>query len=125
MTTTAQPKANTRPRPPQDFRKKAETDKILDQTVEIAIDGAVYKLTPADLTGLQEMRIRRETGMSVIEIIQGLQEHPGIDYLGMFMWACRLSAGEEDATLEASLKGISYGSEVVIKEDAVPDSPEA
>lgn len=116
--------APTRPRAPQDFRKKAEQDEALDETIELSVDGVVHKITPADLTGLQEMHIRQVTGKSFIEIQQALEKHPGLDYLGMFMWVCRYAAGE-DVALEDVLGGISYASDVVFKDDAEPNPPEA
>lgn len=101
----------------------AKQDAQLDQTVEVLIDGESYKLTPADLTGIHEMRIRKETGLSVSEILTKLQESPGIDLLGMFMFACAIAAGDNPDLMEI-LGGISYASEVEIA-DAEPAPPEA
>lgn len=123
MSTTAQ-EANTRPRAPQDFKKKAAVREALDETQEILIDGVPYKITPADLTGLVEMRIRKETGYSAAQIGEMLVAAPGADLVGMFMWACRIAKGDE-VSLEEVLGSVSGASVVEVKDGAEPDPPEA
>lgn len=103
---------------------KAKQDAELDETFAIRVDGEVYKITPADLTGAQEFRIRQATGMSVTQVITNLQAAPGVDMLGVFMWIARTTAGEKVELMEV-LESISYASDLDIVEDAEPDSPEA
>jgi hypothetical protein len=104
---------------------ESKRDKMLDDSFGIRIDGIDYVLTPADLTGVQELRIRRETGYSVTTLIQELQTAPGVDLIAMFMWACSLSQGKS-ADLEQILGSVSYASDVEIMDEPQPDnSPEA
>lgn len=104
---------------------EAKRKKELDQSFGIRIDGEDYTLTPADLSGVQEMRIRRETGYSVTTLIQELEKAPGVDLIGIFMWVCNLSQGKA-ADLNEILEGISYASDVDVIGDVEPDPfPEA
>lgn len=102
----------------------AKKDAELDETFAIRVDGQVYKITPADLTGAQEFRIRQATGMSVAQVITNLQASPGVDMLGVFMWIARTTAGERVELMDV-LESISYASDLDIVEDAEPDDPEA
>lgn len=114
--------APQRVRTPKDEKvRQAE----LDESMTIKIDGEPYTLTPADITGLVEMKVRRETGMSVMEIIQTMQSSPGMDLVGCFMYACEVAAGR-DADLEKILGSVSMGSdfEVVDGEGEVVELPQ-
>lgn len=97
-------------------RKQAAMDA---EAVGIRVDGVDYVINPNDLTGRVEMEIRREIGMGLAELQQRLSESPGLDYLGMFMWAVRHANGETVDLLDV-LDGVSAGSDV-----DVIDSPEA
>lgn len=92
----------------------------LNDAIAVRIDDVVYTLTPADLTGLHEMKIRKATGMTVGEIMEGMESSPGLDVLGFFMFACELGAGR-DADLEGILGSISYASGIDLVEDAEPE----
>lgn len=85
----------------------------LDEDFSIRIDGTVYTIVPADLTGLLEMKVRRDTGMTVAEIVTKLQDSPGLDLLGAFMYSCELAAGR-DADYEGILGSISYASDIEV-----------
>lgn len=105
------------------------TEKARQEAVEevhaLRIDGEVYALRMADLTGLHELRLRRETGMSVEEVMSTLGSKPGLDVLGIFMWLCDLTAGGS-SDLEQWLGSVSWASgiELVDSEEA-PPAPEA
>lgn len=84
------------------------------QTVVIRVEGVEYTLNPNDITGAVEYRIRKEIGMGLEELSGKLEASPGVDYLGMFLWACRLAGGETDLDLMEVLEGISHGSDVEV-----------
>lgn len=113
MSNTPRPKLNKQ-------ASKAEKDRqaALDESMDVRIDGTVYSIVLADITGLVEMRIRRETGFSVMELITKMQgDSMGMDVLGCFMYACEVAAGR-DANLEAILASVSWASEVDVVESA-------
>lgn len=89
--------------------EKARED-ALNENFSLRVDDEVYTIVPADITGLAEMKIRRETGMSVMEIINKMQTAPGMDLIGCFMYACEISRGRE-ADLEKILGSVSLASE--------------
>jgi len=103
---------------------EAKRKKELDESFAIRVDGKDYVLTPSDLTGVHEMRIRRETGHTVTTLVRAISVTPGIDLVAMFMWACDLSQGKP-ADLMETLEGISYASEVEVLEETEPASPKA
>lgn len=112
--TNIPPPGLDRKRTPRDEKRREDA---LDESMTIRIDDEPYTLVPADITGLVEMRVRRETarilggrGMSVVEIMQEMQAHPGMDLIGCFMYACEIAAGR-DADLEKILGSVSLGSD--------------
>ena len=93
-----------------------------DESFGICIDGVDYILTPSDVTGIQEMQIRRESGYSVTSLIREISLEPGVDHLGIFMWVCDLTQGKP-ADLIKSLESVSMASDVEIIEDSEPVAP--
>lgn len=122
---------------PQDRRPPARREtattakrrnQVLDEEFTLRIDGVDYTIVPADFSGRLERKVRAETGMSVLGIINALDGgQTGIDLLGMFMWAVRIGRGEE-VELDDILDSISYASEVEVVGEGDKrgdDSPEA
>lgn len=120
MSNTQRPTLTKKPTASSEAKRKKE----LDQSFAIRIDGDDYVLTPSDLTGVQEMEIRKATGYSVTTLIREISLNPGVDLVGIFMWAVKLSQGEPADLLEI-LESISYASDVDVIGEAEPDSPEA
>lgn len=107
-------------------RSKARRQQQMDsEAVGIRIDGVDYVINPNDITGSVERRIRQVIGKGFVEIQTALQEHPGIDLLGEFMWAVRYANGERDLDLDAVLDSVSYGSDVEVLADAQESAPKA
>lgn len=101
--------------------KKRQQQAMDADAVGVRIDGVDYVINPHDLTGRVEMEIRREIGMGLAELQQRLETSPGIDYLGMFMWAVRHANGET-VDLLTVLDSVSAGSDVEVLSE-VPASP--
>jgi hypothetical protein len=121
-------------REPQDHRRPAKQaqrvsarkQKAMDaEAVGIRIDGVDYVINPNDITGSVERRIRQTIGKGFVELQMLLQEHPGIDLLGEFMWAVRYANGERDLDLDTVLDSVSYGSDVEVLTEAQESSPKA
>lgn len=101
-------------RPARKQTKGAEArrrEALAEKVYSLKIDGEVYTLDMGELNGLHELRLRRETGMSVEEVMSAIGTKPGLDVLGIYMWLCDLTAGG-DSSLEDHLTGISWASEV-------------
>lgn len=115
--TPANRPSTARKRTPAD-EKKREAELNEDYTIEV--DGTRYTLVPADVTGLLDMKVRRDTatllggkGLSVTEIIDAISESPGLDRIACFMYAAEVAAGR-DADLEKILGSVSLNSEFEI-----------
>lgn len=116
---------------PQDRRPKKATERAKKRKQEtmdaqqfgIRVDGRDYVLNPNDITGAVEYLIRQRLGMGLAELAEKTQASPGFDYVGMFLWACRVAQGERDLDLMEVLEGISGGS--VIEEVEVDEIPKA
>jgi type IV secretory pathway VirB3-like protein len=94
-------------------RAKARRQKELDDgTLSLRIDGQTYSLNRADVTGVVEYEIRGKLGMSVTEIAMKLQTSPGMDLIGMFMWAVRYINGERDLDFMEVLAEVSMDIDV-------------
>ena len=125
MTTTKRPSLT--PRPATKKAVAAKKQQMDDATVSLRIDDVVYTVNPYDITGSMERTIFQATGMTVIQITELMDGHPGIYPLGCFMWVAEVAAGK-DVPLDDVLDSIGYGSdvEVVTREEAeAVASPEA
>ena len=117
MSNTKRPSLDRKVTPKSEANRRNKHD---EQRVSIRVDGVVYTVSPSDLTGRDEARIRRETGHSLSHLVDTLHTDPGVDVLGAFMWVALLQAGE-DADYGEVLDSISYASEV---ETAKPEDGE-
>ena len=91
-----QPQDHQRPAK-QSERARTRRQKELDKgTLCLRIDGREYTMNRADITGVVEYEIRGKLGMSMTELCMKMQTAPGMDLIGMFMWACRYIDGERD-----------------------------
>lgn len=130
MANTQRPTASKRPSTARKHTPRTEANRVakLDDSFGIKVEGVDYVLTPTDLTGVQEMQIRRETGYSVAGLIMTLQQAPGIDLIGMFMWAVELSQGKAKepigGRLVEILESLSYATEVEVTGESEPDDPQ-
>lgn len=107
-------------------KSEKQRQAVLDASMTIVVAGERYTLTPADTTGLAELRIRRATGYSVIQILLKAQsEEMGIDIVGCFMYACEVNAGR-DPDLEKILGSISWATDIdIVDADGNPVSGES
>lgn len=95
-------------REPQDRRPKKAAErattrkqKAMDaEAFGMRVDGEDYILNPNDLTGRLDFEIRRDCGMGVIEILQAAERTSGMDFVGMFMWACKRAQGVDADLME-------------------------
>lgn len=98
-------------------RKQAEMDA---EAIGIRVDGVEYVLNRNDITGRAEADIRKQVGMSVTEIVDAMGRG-GLDYVCMFMWACKFLQGE-DVDLDDLLDSVSAASDA---EMLTPDEIQA
>lgn len=108
-------------RAPSTARAKAEKRQAQDDARHaIKIDGRVYTVDPAGITGLIEKKIMRELQLPLLAWLGTFDpERPSVYFLGCFMWISRLSEGD-DAELDDVLAEVGYGSDVEVVEAATP-----
>lgn len=108
--------------PKTEQRRKKEMD---DARFSFKVNGDTYTVSPADLTGLQEAKIRATTGHAVPYLIQTVTTDPGLDIIGALMWISLMQQGLSD-DYEKVLESISYASEIeVVDGQEHDDAPEA
>jgi len=111
MTTAARPSLDRK----TTRTTKAKTQSALDaEAIAIKIDGRLYSLNPADVTGSQDRKLRQATGQTIAMIIGELESAPGLDTIATFMFACRYLAGEENLDFDQLLDEITYDTEAEI-----------
>lgn len=66
----------------------------LDMGLSISVDGKVYTVRQGDLTSLDTMALRRETGYSFMGLLKAFQADPDIDLIAALVWLSRRIDGE-------------------------------
>lgn len=107
MTSTSTPAKR-----PTTTRKRTRTseqkrDEQLDTGLALTIDGEKYQARLGDVTPAIARRLRRETGMSFMRLINEFGEDPDVDLLCAFVWVARLIRGD-DVELEDVEGSIGY-----------------
>jgi hypothetical protein len=118
MSNTQTPKRPSLSKKPATKKAVAERQRMLDEARrDIKIDGVIYTVDPANITGLIERRVIREIDQTVIQFTETLDNKAGAYALGVFMWISRLCAGD-DVELDEVLGGMGYGSDIEIVDAA-------
>jgi hypothetical protein len=106
---------------------EAKRDERMDLGVAINVDGTEYVVREGDLTALDTMALRRETGMSFVDVMMAFAKHPDIDLVATLVWLARRINGERVLPYEAVATQINYDStiELVSDEPGPETDPEA
>lgn len=101
--------------------KKSEANRKeqLDYGISIRVDGVDYTVREGDLTSLDTMALRRETGMTFVSLGQAFMESPDIDLIAALVWLARRIDGEHGLPFAVVASEITYDSEV----DVIDDDP--
>lgn len=118
---------------PQDHRPKKQAERARarrqkamdDGRITLRIDDREYSINRADITGLAEFEIRATIGMSLTELCIQMEQTPGMDRVGMFMWACRYVNGERDLDFMDVLADVSMDVDVEIVSNPKEPAPKA
>lgn len=73
---------------------EAKRDDALDQGAKITVDGSEYVVRAGDLSALDSRALRKEVGVSFIQLINELQSDADIDSIAAIMWLARRIKGE-------------------------------
>lgn len=128
MTTAA-----TRPSPARKVTRKSQErqdEAAKDADIWFKVEDVVYHVSPMELTGLDERRIRQVVGLPFAFLAAQFSTAPGIDTLAGMMWISSIQAGAPatEAAYEGFLGGVNYGTEFDVfddKPDEAVEVPEA
>lgn len=104
---------------------KARQDEM-DLGLSVQVDGTTYTVRQGDMTSIDVMHLRRETGYSFRGLMVAAARDPDIDVIAALVWLARRQAGElllgfEDVALE-----IGYDVDVeLVEAEPEADPPEA
>lgn len=71
-----------------------------DKLLSVEVDGVRYDMSPSDFTGLDELAVKRELGMTLVQVFRELSEEPSLYGLAALVWRYRVGEGETDLTFE-------------------------
>ncbi len=111
----------TAPRPGVGNRKEAE-----QTTLTIKLDGATHVCRPSEITAKMAGQLRRESGLSVVGVMEAAGSDPDLDVIASIVWLARHQAGETVSWDEVA-SAITYDSDIDSSDEAPEDdqSPEA
>ena len=98
----------------------------LDMGLSISVDGKVYTVRQGDLTSLDTMALRRETGFSFMGLLKAFQQDPDIDLIAALVWLSRRTDGEVMLSYGEVAAEIGYDVDIdVVGEAGEEADPEA
>lgn len=101
--------------PPDVSKQKAATE------ITIVVDQQRYVLRANEISALDAMALRNETGISVRALLQSAQDDPDIDVIAGLVWLARRQAGETKLTFATVAEHLTYDADLEIGEGAEPD----
>lgn len=105
---------------------EAKRDSEMDVGVTIIVDGVDYTVRQGDLTSLDTMALRRETGFSFRSLLASLQQDPDVDLIAALMWLSRRTDGEQLLSYADVARDVGYDIDVDVREpEAEDDAGEA
>lgn len=105
MTTTA-----NRPSTARKHTRTTEQNRsdALDQGAKITVDGEEYVVRAGDLSALDSRALRKEVGVSFIQLIDELTTNADIDSIAAIMWLARRIKGEATLRYETVAAEVGY-----------------
>jgi riboflavin synthase alpha subunit len=98
----------------------------LNLGLSISVDGTVYTVRQGDLTSLDTMALRRETGYSFMGLLKAFQADPDIDLIAALVWLARRIDGEQMLAYADVASDIGYDVDIdVVGEAGEESDPEA
>ena len=89
-----------------------------DLGISIRVDGTEYTVRHGDLTSLDTMALRRETGLSFMGLMQAFETQPDIDLIAALVWLSRRIDGERMLTYADVAREIGYDVDIEVIGDA-------
>ena len=90
-------------------------DEANDLGLQIKVNGETYTVREGDLTSLDIMALRRETGQSFVGLMQAFMTSPDIDLVAALVWLSRRIAGEQMLSYMEVAMDIGYDVDIEIE----------
>ena len=104
---------------------EAKRDAANDLGIQIKVDGVEYTVREGDLTSLDIMALRRETGQSFVGLMQAFMSSPDIDLIAALVWLSRRIDGEVMLSYAEVATDIGYDVDVdIVGEAGEEENPE-
>ena len=102
---------------------EAKREENLNLGVVIRVDGVEYVVREGDLTAIDTMALRKETGFSFVDLLLNLGKHPDIDLIAALVWLARRIKGERGIPYDVVASQINYDSDIDIVQDEPGPEP--
>ena len=107
-------------------KTEEKRNEALDLGLTIKVDGAEYTVRQGDLTSLDTMALRRETGFSFRALLSAFESDPDVDLVAALVWLSRRIDGERMLSFADVASEIGYDVEIDLVDAGEEDSdPEA
>jgi hypothetical protein len=116
--------SNTRPSVQRKHTRASEQKRAdaLDEGIRIVLAGTAYEVRAGDLTAMDSLACRQQTGMPFAGILEAFGTAPDIDLVAAVMWLARRVKGERTLSFEAVASELRYGDVLDIEvEDVGPE----
>lgn len=104
---------------------EAKRESELNLGLTITVDGEDYTVRQGDLTSLDVMALRRETGFSFRSLLESFQRDPDVDLVAILVWLARRIDGEVMLSYAQVATEIGYDVEIDVKGAEADEDPEA
>ena len=93
-----------------------------DLGISIRVEGTDYTVRHGDLTSLDTMALRRETGLSFMGLLSAFETQPDIDLIAALVWLARRIEGERMLTFADVAREIGYDIDIEVLDDPTEES---
>lgn len=98
----------------------------MDQGFVVSVGGEQFTVRLGDMTALDTMALRRETGFTFLTLTKALEEAPDLDLIAVLVWLARRTSGEKTLAFNDVAATIDYESEIdIVGEPGADADPEA
>lgn len=107
-------------------RTKKKADDAMNVGLTISVDGVEYTVRQGDMSSMDTMALRRETGFSFMGLLRAFQSDPDIDLVAALVWLARRIDGEALLSYADVASEIGYDVDLDVLGEAGEESdPEA
>lgn len=117
------PKSSTRPGLDRKHTRKTREKKQaeLDTGIAVVVNGRRYAVRHGDLSAVDAMDLRRETGYSFVGLLNNMRRDPDIDQIAAIMWLSRRIDGEVGLSYLEVAQDVDYDVDIEVADPGPED----